>query len=179
LLNNVQPEKRVVEVVAYDPAWPAEFDGVGEELSSAMGRAASAIHHIGSTSVPELAAKPVIDILVESPSLSMIDLASPSLERLGYDARGEYGIPGRRYFSRPSGSSLKVHLHCFESGSSHILRHVRFRDYLRAHPAEAASYGQLKLRLAQEYAGDRDTYQRAKAAFVEELQARALEWHGA
>jgi GrpB-like predicted nucleotidyltransferase (UPF0157 family) len=169
----VAPPKRTVEVVPYDPAWPSEFDRVRAELAAVLGPSAAAIHHIGSTSVPGLSAKPVIDVLVETPDLSMIDRASPSLERLGYEARGEYGIPGRRYFSRPPGSSLKVHVHCFESGHDGIARHLRFRDYLRAHPHAAASYGNLKRSLAATYADDRDGYQDAKAGFIAELLERA------
>lgn len=165
--------KRTVEVVAYDPTWPSEFDRVRGELSAVLGPSAAAIHHIGSTSVPGLCAKPVIDVLVETPDLSMIDRASPSLERLGYEARGEYGIEGRRYFSRPPGPSLKVHVHCFESGHVRGARHLRFRDWLRLHPVEAASYGDLKRRLADTYADDRDGYQDAKAGFIEELLAMA------
>lgn len=103
----------------------------------------------------------------------MIDRASPALERLGYEARGEYGIAGRRYFSRPPGSSLKVHVHCFEVGHVAIARHLRFRNYLRVHGQAAASYGNLKRKLADTFADDRDGYQAAKAGFIEELLARA------
>lgn len=168
---------KLVEVRAYDDQWPAAFGRERDELISVLGVAAAAIHHIGSTSVPGLHAKPVIDILVESPSLALIDSATPSLEGRGYEARGEYGVPGRRYFSKTPARALKVHLHVFESGNPRVARHLLLRDYLRVHPPEARRYGELKTRLAETHAGDRDAYQAAKADFINQLHARALEWH--
>lgn len=158
-----------VDVVGYDESWPHAFETARARLAEILGSACLRIHHVGSTSVPGLAAKPIIDILIETPDLSLIDEASPLLERMGYQARGEYGIPGRRYFSRPAGPGPKVHTHVFEAGTPRAMSHLRFRDFLRTHAAEAAAYGALKRRLAQRHRKDRDAYQAGKADFIEEL----------
>jgi GrpB-like predicted nucleotidyltransferase (UPF0157 family) len=141
-----------------------------------LGGAASAIHHIGSTSVPGLAAKPVIDLLAEAPDLGQIDARTASLEADGYEAKGEHGIEHRRYFSRPEAARPKVHVHVFPVGHPGIARHLLFRDYLRAHHASAREYGRLKQGLARRFSRDRDAYQEAKAAFIEELHRKAGAW---
>lgn len=164
---------RTVQVLPYNPSWPAAFVAERDTLRVLLGSAARAIHHMGSTAVPGLASKPVLDILVETPSLGMIEQATPALVARGYDARGEYGIEGPRYFSRPAAPGLKVHLHAFEAGHERIARHLRFRDYLIAHADVAARYAALKHELATRHADDRDAYQEGKASFIEEALARA------
>jgi GrpB-like predicted nucleotidyltransferase (UPF0157 family) len=169
-------DRKQVRVVPYDETWPEVFRREHDALSADRGPTCLAIHHVGSTSVPGLSAKPVIDIVMETPDLALIDGAIPLLQHRGYEARGEYGIPGRRYFSRLAGSSFKVHLHVFQSGDPRIARHLVFRDFLRTHPPDAARYGELKTTLAREHVEDPVAYQAAKAHFIDELQARALEW---
>lgn len=167
---------KTVSVVPYDDRWPETFAGECARLSEAMGPAALAVHHIGSTSVPGLSAKPVIDVLVEAASVDQVDLIAPNLAQRGYEAKGEYGISGRRYFvGRPEGLPL-FHVHVFARGDEHIARHLRLRDYLREHDGDARRYGRLKTELAGRFALDRPAYQDAKAPFVEELHGRALEW---
>lgn len=166
-----------VRVVPYDDRWPEIFRLEADRLELALGPGAVSIHHIGSTSVSGLCAKPVIDILIETSSLATIDHAVPELERREYVARGEYGIPSRRYFSRPATSSdSKVHLHAFRRGGPHVARHLQFRDYLRAHPAVAAQYCALKRRLAANHPEDVDAYQAGKADFIERVEAEAATW---
>jgi GrpB-like predicted nucleotidyltransferase (UPF0157 family) len=146
----LEPKKvKLMRVVPYDDRWPDTFRMETDHLVHILEPGAISIHHIGSTSVPGLCAKPVIDILVEAPDLAAVDQAAPDLERRRYMAKGEYGIPGRRYFSRPATpSESKVHIHAFRRGSAHVERHLQFRDYLRAHPTVAARYCALKQRLA-------------------------------
>jgi GrpB-like predicted nucleotidyltransferase (UPF0157 family) len=135
-----------------------------------------ALHHIGSTSVPGLAAKPIIDMLAEVPTLDALDAASAKLDALGYEAMGAFGIEGRRYFRKTDPAGRRTHhLHAFERGSPHLVRHLAFRDYLRAHPEKAAAYGALKLALLED-GGSRETYQDAKAPFVAEIEREALAW---
>jgi GrpB-like predicted nucleotidyltransferase (UPF0157 family) len=167
------PQTRRVHVLPYDPAWRLEFQSVRSALRLVLGRAATAIHHIGSTSVPGLCAKPVIDVLVEVLDLGALDEAAPGLETIGYEARGEHGIPGRRYFSRPAGEGPTVHVHAFPSGSEDVVRHLRFRDHLRSHPEDAAAYGLLKRELARRFSRDRNAYQARKAGFIGDVVARA------
>lgn len=171
------PKPKPVVVVAYDERWPETFRLEADRLYAAFGPAASAIHHVGSTSVPGLCAKPVIDILVESPDLEMIDRATPRLEALRYTAKGEYGIPGRRYFSRPAaGSEPKVHVHAFRRDSPRVARHLRFRGYLRTHAAAAGEYGALKRRLAADHPNDAGAYQDGKADLIGRLEVEAALW---
>lgn len=167
---------RPVLVVPYDPDWPEHFAAERERLAAAFAEVAAAIHHVGSTSVPGLSAKPVVDVLVEGVTLDALDAAAPRVEAIGYVARGEYGIEGRRYFVGTPEGRPRFHVHAFERGHWRAERHLRLRDFLRAHPADAGRYGALKARLAVEHAGDRAAYQEAKAGFVEELQERAARW---
>lgn len=164
-----------VSVVPYDDRWPTTFRQEADRLLHLLHPEGVSIHHIGSTSVAGLCAKPVIDMLIEASDLATVDRATPAFERRGYVAKREYGIPGRRYFSRPAtASELKVHAHAFRRGSQHVARHLVFRDYLRAHPVAAANYCTLEQRLAAEYPEDGDAYQAGKADFIERVVAGAI-----
>ena len=156
-----------------DPGWPDAFEAEAARLAPRLGPRV-ALHHVGSTAVPGLAAKPIIDILAVAPSLSDLDAAAPRMAALGYEAMGALGIDGRRYFRRIVGGLRTHHLHGFEEGSPHVARHLAFRDHLRAHPAEAAAYAALKRDLAARHAGDWPGYCDGKAAFVDAVEARAL-----
>ena len=165
-----------IEVVEHDPEWAEAFDSEKKLLQEKLGKAVSRIHHIGSTSVKNLAAKPVIDIMLEVESLESIDLLTPVIEAIGYEAMGEFGIPGRRYFRK--GKSKRTHqIHAFKSGDANIERHLAFRDYLKAHPAILQEYGRLKKGLA-ETCSDMDSYCDGKDAFIKKYEAIALEWSG-
>jgi GrpB-like predicted nucleotidyltransferase (UPF0157 family) len=166
-----------VTVVEYDAAWPPTFGVAAGELAAAMGQNLAAIHHIGSTSIPDMWAKPVIDMLAVVRDLAVLDQLSPPIERLGYEAMGEFGIAGRRYFRRTSPAGPRTHqLHAFADGSPHIARHLAFRDFLRAHADVAAEYATLKRRLAQQHPEDMEAYMDGKDAFIKEVVARALAW---
>jgi GrpB-like predicted nucleotidyltransferase (UPF0157 family) len=162
-----------VLVVPYDPAWPEASRRAEGWIGLLLGDAASAIHHIGSTSVPGLCAKPILDVLVEASDLERIDALAPVLVGAGWIARGEYGIPGRRYFVLPTGTELRVDLYTFRRQDPNVVRLLRFRDHLRAHPAAAEAYGALKRRLASEHARDGDAYQEGKGPFVSRILAEA------
>jgi GrpB-like predicted nucleotidyltransferase (UPF0157 family) len=156
--------ERAVELVDSDPRWPARFAAERARLLGALAGRPAEVEHIGSTSVPGLPAKPVIDILVGRPPGSE---AAPYVEALtaaGYEHRGEAGIPGREYFRR--GTPRSHHLHLVELGGALWRDHLRFRDRLRADPAAAAAYAALKRRLAAEHAHDRAAYTAAKAPFI-------------
>ncbi len=164
-----------VRVAPYDERWPALFAAEETRLSEVFGSLAAAIHHIGSTSVPGLAAKPIVDILVEVIDVGAVDGLGQAMSVLGYEAMGEFGLPGRRYF-RKGGDQRTHQVHVFAAGSSEAVRHLAFRDYLRAHPEEAAAYGRLKTELARRHPTDIQAYMDGKDVFVKELEARALAW---
>jgi len=162
---------KTVEVHDYDVRWLEEFKRSREELLSVLGEKGGRIHHIGSTSVPGLAAKPVIDILIEVPDITAVDVATAQFQVLGYLAKGEFGIVGRRYFSKAAGTSLKVHVHVFSIGDSHVFRHLVFREYLRTHSDAALRYGNLKHALAVKHLLNRNAYQADKEFMVEDLSS--------
>jgi GrpB-like predicted nucleotidyltransferase (UPF0157 family) len=151
-----------VEVVEYDDAWPARFTAEADQIGAALGPELRRIDHVGSTSVPGLAAKAIIDIALSVESFETLDVEG--LEALGYRYVREYDelLPNRRYFSKPG-----YHLHAYEQEHEEFLDYVRFRDYLRTHDEDRDAYGALKLRLAQDH--ERAEYQDAKSAFVARL----------
>ena len=135
------------------------------------------LHHIGSTAVEGLWAKPILDLMPVVTSLEAVDRLDPELEALGYQCMGEFGIPGRRYF-RKGGDHRTHQLHVFQAGDrKNILRHLAVRDYLRACPAEREAYGALKRWLAGQYPEDIEGYCDGKDSFVRALERRALDWY--
>lgn len=166
---------RPVRVVPWDPAWPGLFETEAVRIRSALA-CAVAVHHVGSTSVPRLAAKPVIDVLVEVSFLRELDAEIFAMIEAGYESRGEYGIPGRRYFVRRPTRLPSVHVHCFARGHEAVAGHLLFRDFLRSDADAASEYGALKYALARRYADDRDAYQAGKAGLIEDLKERAVAW---
>jgi GrpB-like predicted nucleotidyltransferase (UPF0157 family) len=163
-----------VVVVEYDPAWPQLYEAEGQRIRTALGDALVTVEHIGSTAVPALAAKPVIDILAGLRTLDLTRDEVGAMESLGYEYLGELGIPGRLFFRKGRPRSHHVHAVLFRSDLWE--RHLAFRDYLRARPDEARSYADFKRRLAMEVEGDRDRYTDGKEAFAEAMQERARAW---
>ena len=159
---------RPVELVPYDPQWPVRAEALIAELRAAAPGAFEALHHVGSTAVPGLAAKPVIDLLGEAASLSQMEAARPALAALGYRWRGENGIAGRRYFARddPDTATRRVHLHVHASDDPAVARHLAFRDSLRADPALAEAYLAEKRRCAALHPGDSGAYTACKAGWI-------------
>ena len=166
-----------VEVVPHNPKWRAAFEAESKRIAQALGDNIAAIHHIGSTSILTIHAKPIIDFLVEVKDINRVDEQSDSLEKLGYEAKGEFGIPGRRYFRKDNPAGLRTHqIHTFEAGTAEVERHLAFRDYMIAHPEDAEKYSVLKQTLAKQYPDDIEGYMDGKDAFIKEMEAKALEW---
>ena len=170
------PHRRI-EVVPYDPHWAQEYERASEEVMTALGSNLLAIHHIGSTSIPAIRAKPVIDILAVVADLVAVDQRTAEMERLGYEVMGEFGIAGRRYFRRDDSTGRRTHhVHAFAQGSPHVARHLAFRDFMRSHPKVADEYGELKQKLAAMHPHDMNAYMDGKNGFIKEMEARAIEW---
>ncbi len=166
-----------VEVAPHDPKWRDEFEVEAERISLALAGNLVAIHHIGSTAIPGIYAKPIVDFLVEVEDLAPLDGHSSEMEALGYEAMGEFGISGRRYFRKEGTEGARTHdVHAFGADSGELERHLAFRDYLIAHPSDAMEYSDLKRRLAREYPYDIEGYMDGKDAFIKEMEARALDW---
>ena len=159
----------------YDLTWPASFRAETASLLPIVEPLLGAIYHIGSTSVPGLLAKPTIDILIEVTDLARVDELNAAMIDLGYEARGENGIAGRRYFMRAEKGMHRVHVHVFQVGNPEIQRHLAFRDFLRRHPDMAEAYGDLKEELAIRFVLDAEAYTNGKEAFVREIDRLAAE----
>jgi GrpB-like predicted nucleotidyltransferase (UPF0157 family) len=163
-----------IEVVAYDPEWPILFEQLRGQLWTVLHDVALTIEHVGSTSVPGLAAKPIIDISVVVPSERELPLAIAQLATLGYVHRGNLGIEGREAFDRPAGSP-RHNLYVCPQGSLGLQNHLAVRDYLRTHPETARAYGALKQQLAERFPHDIERYVDGKTDLILEiLRAREL-----
>lgn len=165
-----------VEVVPHDATWRTKFEDESQLITPALGNNLVRIHHIGSTSIPGIYAKPIIDILVEVQDITQVDESNAAMTALGYEAMGEFGIPGRRYFRKHIESQRSHHVHIFTANSSEIERHLAFRDYMIAHPEDAKKYSELKRELAKLYPEDIYGYMDGKDGFIKEMEAKALAW---
>ena len=169
-------------IVDYDPRWPALFEEERARISSAIGHMVAGVHHVGSTSIPGMAAKPILDIAVMLREFQDGERCIGPLESIGYTHRGlNPDIPGDRFFvkghpPREGGSrgEVRTHfLHMYPLDSPLAQNHLAFRDYLIAQPKLAAEYMQLKFTLADRHPDDRVSYGKGKATFIRAVLARA------
>jgi len=161
-----------VEVVSYSSAWPVLFEQERAALQAAAGDAARSIEHIGSTAVPGLSAKPTIDILLVTDSISEFLIRLPRIEALGYDYRAGntfVGSAGHLFLRKVRDGRRTHHLHVLAAGSAEIDDYRLFRDALRTDVLLALEYERLKLALAAEYPADRTRYVIEKANWVAEV----------
>jgi len=162
-------------IVKYDRAWPDEFRHTAASIRKAMGNAAIRIDHVGSTAVPGLDAKPVIDIQVSVSSLVPDDSFRQPLEGLGFVFDGKNPDLTKRFFREPPGTK-RVHLHVRPAGSFDEQLNLLLRDYLRAHSEAALEYAKAKRKLALEFRNDREGYVLAKEPLIWSLLLRAHDW---
>lgn len=166
-----------IVLAPHSAAWADAFESEAAAIAGTWSDLHIELHHIGSTAVPDIVAKPVIDMLAVVPALEALDARAHRLVALGYEALGEFGIRGRRYFRKTSADGIRTHqLHAFAAGSPEVQRHLDFRDYLRACPAAAAAYAALKQDLARRCGGDTRAYTDGKTAFVDAVEQRAAAW---
>lgn len=166
-------------VVPYDSQWPPAFRQEHDRIAKAFGSNDVIIEHIGSTSVRELAAKPIIDLMIGLDSLTDAPPLISILQEIGYEYVPEFEdvMPERRYFRRNHEGRRTHHIHMVERESEFWKRHMAFRDFLRVHPEHAKAYGQLKSRLAAQYPQDSEAYMDGKNALIKELEVLALDWY--
>ncbi|HEY3764058.1 MAG TPA: GrpB family protein [Gaiellales bacterium] len=183
--SDISPEETVDQILAHtaserdrivisdpDPDWPALFERIASSVRPAVADLPATVEHIGSTSVPGLAAKPVIDVDVVVREADDVAVAIERLRALGYVYQGDKGIPGREAFLWPPGAP-RHHLYVVVSGSTPHADHIRFRDLLRRRPDLAHEYALLKRALADSYEKDRVGYTNAKDEFIAEALAQA------
>jgi GrpB-like predicted nucleotidyltransferase (UPF0157 family) len=165
-----------VELVPHDPRWTALAEAEGRSLAAAVGSCLLTVHHIGSTAIPGIRAKPVLDLMPVVLSLAALDGRRRELEALGYAWWGELGLPGRRYCARSeTGTGRRlVQLHCYAEGSPEITRHLAFRDYLRERPDIARAYDREKARCQILHPDNSHAYGDCKNAWIRKVEAAAL-----
>lgn len=157
-------ERGIVRLAPYTPEWPRLFEEERRLLEVTIGHVLLGVEHVGSTSVPGLDAKPVIDMAAALRRLTDVEGCVKPLENLGYEYKGENGLPERHFFAK--GCPRTHHLHMVRFDSAFWREHLLFRDYLRRHPSTAGEYALLKRRLAAEFEADRAAYTEAKAPFI-------------
>lgn len=163
---------RKVTVTDYQPEWEQQFQQAAKKIKDVFGEECIEIHHIGSTSIEGTAAKPVIDIMPVVREIESVDGLIGEMEKLGYESKGENGLPGRRYFQR-GGDERTHHVHIYAEGNPEISRHLAFRNYLRGHPQEAEEYGILKKKLALDFPYDIEQYIAGKEELVARIEKSA------
>jgi GrpB-like predicted nucleotidyltransferase (UPF0157 family) len=169
-----------VELLPYSPSWAHAAQTEVLRLLRALEDGVIAVHHIGSTAIPGIHAKPIVDLMPVVRSVSKLDEQQSVLQQLGYRYWGDYGIPGRRYctLDEPSTGLRKFQLHCFQPESCEIERHLAFRDYLRANELKAQEYDAEKRRCRELHPDDSHAYCDAKSDWITaELPAALAHFH--
>jgi GrpB-like predicted nucleotidyltransferase (UPF0157 family) len=167
---------RNVEVIPFSKKWKTKFTIEKTILKNIFKDNIVNIYHIGSTSIPGLAAKPIIDILVVVKNLGKIDKKNNEMIKIGYKPLGEYGIKNRRFFQK-DGSNRSHHVHVFQSADDNIVRHLAFRDYLIHNEKRFKEYELLKIKLAGQFPFDIDAYCKGKDSMIKEIENEALVWY--
>lgn len=161
-----------VTIVDYDPSWPGTFERIRSNIWPHIRDVVTSLEHIGSTSVPGLPAKPVIDMTVIVPNPTAMKAVIDRLGKIGYRHRGDLGIPGRETFARPEGTP-DHHLYACLTGNDGLRNHLTLRAHLRAHPEAVEEYGRLKRELAERFPDDTDAYIEGKTGFILAILAEA------
>ena len=174
--NQNSKEQRNVELVPYNPEWSKLANQEAKRILESLSFPVIGIYHIGSTSVPGLKAKPILDFVIEVENLDDVIQNVLIFEDLGYTSKGEFGIPGRQFFARDTNEERSHHLHVFQQGHPDIERHLVFRDFLRANPDAAREYEKLKEKLAKRFPKASGSYTEAKSDFILSMDEVARYW---
>ncbi|WP_141432210.1 GrpB family protein [Bacillus sp. 03113] len=167
---------RKVEVIPYQEQWSFMFEEEANHLHHLFGDEIIDIYHIGSTAVNGLKAKPIIDIMPVVKDINKIDTFNMDMKSLGYEPKGENGIPNRRYFQK-GGDNRTHHVHIYQEGDPNIERHLAFRDYLREYSVWRKIYSNLKEELAQKFPNDIESYIIGKEQLVLDIERNAIAWY--
>jgi len=165
--------QRSTYIEQYNPDWKTQFETEATQLKSLLNIKALDIEHIGSTAIPGMNAKPVIDILITVNNIQDIDTFNHTLALYGYIAGGEFGIVGRRFFCKSDLKECYTHLHVYNKNHPSVPTYRLFRDYMISHPTDAQKYASLKAILARKYSNDRRLYTQHKNSFIQEVLAKA------
>ncbi len=172
----VDTRVRNVHLVPHDPAWAMQARRESALVHAALEANLIVVHHIGSTAIPAIRAKPILDLMPVVESLALLDAARSAIEAAGYAWRGEYGLPGRRYCIKEDAKTGRrlIHAHCYAAASPEIERHLAFRDHLRRHQELARAYEDEKQRCQILHPDDMHAYTDCKNAWIKRTEAAAL-----
>jgi len=161
----------------YSPEWPSEFEREAARLGLLLGGELIRVHHIGSTAVQGLPAKPIIDLLPVVRDIERIDDYTPKFEIAGYKKWGEYGLPGRRYFTKDQATYRTHNVHIFQQGNPEIERHLAFCAYLSNHKNVRDEYAALKREVYARHPADIAAYHDGKNTWIKRIERLALDWY--
>ena len=162
-----------VQLVPHNPLWLVYFDEESRRLYATLGAYIREVRHIGSTAIPGIYAKPILDIMVGLVSIDNVHSCEPLLAELGYRYEGEQAISGWHFFRKKTGDLTTHHLHLVEWNGAYWLDHILFQEYLLRHPEVAEAYERLKLTLGKRHADDREAYTRDKTDFINKVTEMA------
>ncbi len=174
--EQINPEQREVELVPHNPEWSQLAEEEAKRILEQLSVPVIGVYHIGSTSIPGIKAKPILDFVIEVEDLDDIIRSTEMLGELGYISKGEYGIPGRQFFTKDTDGERSHHLHVFQQGHPDIERHLVFRDFLRANPEAAHKYEIIKEKLAKRFPKESGNYTEAKSDFILSMDEVARYW---
>lgn len=167
---------RNIVVVPYTAQWVDLFQQEADKLTPIFGAELITLHHIGSTSIPGLWAKPIIDMMPIVRNIQAVEQFILAMQALDYESKGEYGIAGRHFFTKGGEAARSHHIHMFEPNHPDAMQHLDFRDYLVAHPAIAQQYADLKRELAHQFPHDIKGYMAGKHTFIQQTIQQARIW---
>lgn len=159
-------ERHVVKLELYDPRWQDDYEKERIQLLKMLGDNICSLAHIGSTAIPGIHAKPIIDVVIGVRSIEMVPELVELLKSLNYVYRGENGLPKRHFFRKTFGNVVTHHLHVVEEGSDYQRKHLFFRDHLRQNKEAAQEYDRLKIFLAKKFDCEREKYVEGKGEFI-------------
>ena len=179
-MNDPPPLPYPVELAPHSPDWRAMAAAESARLKAALGEILVTVHHIGSTAIPGILAKPIVDLIPVLRDEAALDEAEAPVRALGYRWYGEYGLAGRRYctLSDPVSGKRLFQLHIYAPEAAHLPRHLAFHDYLLAHPDLAREYEAEKIRAARAAPHDTNAYNDEKNDFIARVEKEALAWWG-
>ncbi len=170
-MTDPKKKLRQVELVPYNLAWSDSFASMAKNVAAILQENCIEIHHIGSTAIPHIYAKPIIDMLPIVKDLSLVDVLNSDFEKLGFTCMGEYGIKDRRFYWKSP--ERTHHIHLFQQGSPEISRYIQFKNFLLANPAMAQGYSIIKRCLAEVLRYDIENYVNGKSSFVQMIEYKA------
>ncbi|MBI3678710.1 MAG: GrpB family protein [Proteobacteria bacterium] len=171
-----KPESIPVKLVPPEADWPARAEAEGHRLRGAIGECLVRVEHIGSTSIPNILAKPTIDLMPLVTDLALLEARVDAVRAMGYEYHGDYGLDGRRFFTLTQNHKRLFNVHCYTLDHPDMARHIAFRDYLRAHPKLAKDYEAVKIRAAKLQPNDVEAYNGEKNDWIKQAEKDAIAW---